>query len=934
MNCARNSTLHPQLREDEALVVENAIRLAIDSIINVLYGVNSARTREYQRMVADRDKEIQRLERRLGETEHELQVFRRQGCASRQVKKEQSQVTGLQTSDDPQVVNESGLEPSSMDTEETAEQQECELSFSLDLLTRPLSHVSSQSHESVLQSSPSRLGLDQACTSHYSESSGISDAARNQTTSPSSSIMVKEEPCDIDDTVLIKWEMSEERIMGALESTSSLNQDKESPDGTKKLENRDRRSFLEKPHADSSGHSITEGENLSWRMRKCKRASTLSARRTSMAVKAGRKRNSPIWDYFEYDSVCNRSKCLAVKGSKVCGALLKGKNPTNLKVHLRSSHKEVNRAYLAKVRESGQPVPSEQEASSWPGSMMETTTGQTTLMQSLQEHDKWEEAMVNMFIETGMSTYLSESIAFKTPGAARINCLIEAKMDTAKQKLKESLREARKLTLCVDGWSKRGLTAAFMGVSACFYHPTSGQVHHALLNLHRMEHPHTQESIARCIDQTLNAWGIEEDKVLIIVTDNGSGIVKAVRLLSDRRREQQSEDSDGRHAGDGMDELWMGSGSEDSGDEEIGGLDLDQPEEGRHSKFQTMPSLTQTLQLMLKDTMKHPSAQSVITKARKLVHSVRKSAVANEDMIKRCGKTLTRDCSTCWISTFDMLKRLLETRAELNQLLEDLGMDTLLTSDWRKLEDLVKLLEPFAINTEQLESDSQPLSHVVPCLLNLEAHLLTTNVEEQLAQVLLNSLRERFSGVLNPDSLQFDATPAGACLMDPSVSLVLQSPDTVPLRRAAQSFVLNLAAQYDPAIASQDDEKASQSPAGASLTVRKKYSYLASHMEANVSSTNQPNATDSLSTELDKYVKDVKQGGCNETPLQFWKSRESVYPKLAPVALDLISAPASLAFVERIFSVSGLLSSGQRNRETISLERHVFLKINKKLLLD
>ncbi|XP_074539429.1 uncharacterized protein LOC141800652 isoform X4 [Halichoeres trimaculatus] len=262
MNCARNSTLHPQLREDEALVVENAIRLAIDSIINVLYGVNSARTREYQRMVADRDKEIQRLERRLGETEHELQVFRRQGCASRQVKKEQSQVTGLQTSDDPQVVNESGLEPSSMDTEETAEQQECELSFSLDLLTRPLSHVSSQSHESVLQSSPSRLGLDQACTSHYSESSGISDAARNQTTSPSSSIMVKEEPCDIDDTVLIKWEMSEERIMGALESTSSLNQDKESPDGTKKLENRDRRSFLEKPHADSSGHSITEGENL------------------------------------------------------------------------------------------------------------------------------------------------------------------------------------------------------------------------------------------------------------------------------------------------------------------------------------------------------------------------------------------------------------------------------------------------------------------------------------------------------------------------------------------------------------------------------------------------------------------------------------------------------------------------------------------------
>lgn len=130
MNCARNNNLLPHLREDEALVVENAIRLAIDSIVNVLYGVNSARTREYQRMVADRDKEIQRLERRLGETEHELQVFRRQGCTSRQVKKEQSPVTGLQTCDDPQEGAQSGLEPSCMDTEEPAGQQECEMSFS------------------------------------------------------------------------------------------------------------------------------------------------------------------------------------------------------------------------------------------------------------------------------------------------------------------------------------------------------------------------------------------------------------------------------------------------------------------------------------------------------------------------------------------------------------------------------------------------------------------------------------------------------------------------------------------------------------------------------------------------------------------------------------------------------------------------------------
>lgn len=229
MNLVKNRTLHPHLRDDEALVVENAIRLAIDSIINVLYGVNSARTHEYQRMVADRDKEIQRLECRLKEIEYELQVLRRQGCTCGMLGKEAAShsLVAPQTSADPQKAEQSGFEPNCVGTEMTAGQQECEMSISLGLFARPPSHVSSQSHESALPSSPSRMGLDQSCTSHSSESSGGSEAARNPPTSPSS-LVVKEEPCDID-TVLIKWEMSEERFGEHQESTGSPCQDKESP---------------------------------------------------------------------------------------------------------------------------------------------------------------------------------------------------------------------------------------------------------------------------------------------------------------------------------------------------------------------------------------------------------------------------------------------------------------------------------------------------------------------------------------------------------------------------------------------------------------------------------------------------------------------------------------------------------------------------------
>jgi len=61
--------------------------------------------------------------------------------------------------------------------------------------------------------------------------------------------------------------------------------------------------------------------------------------------------------------------------------------------------------------------------------------------------------------------------------------------------------------------------------------------------------------------------------------------------------------------------------------------------------------------------------------------------------------------------------------------------------------------------------------------------------------------------------------------------------------------------------------------------------------------------------------------------LDFWLQRTSVYTRLTPLAEDVVAAPASEAFVERIFSVAGMLSSGRRNRMKKSLEMRVFLKL-------
>lgn len=72
---------------------------------------------------------------------------------------------------------------------------------------------------------------------------------------------------------------------------------------------------------------------------------------------------------------------------------------------------------------------------------------------------------------------------------------------------------------------------------------------HVLLNLHRLDHPHNGESTTGCIDLTLETSGINEDKALLVITDNSSNIVKAIRLL----RDQEGQVEGPQEQPDGMD---------------------------------------------------------------------------------------------------------------------------------------------------------------------------------------------------------------------------------------------------------------------------------------------------------------------------------------------------------------------------------------------
>jgi len=67
--------------------------------------------------------------------------------------------------------------------------------------------------------------------------------------------------------------------------------------------------------------------------------------------------------------------------------------------------------------------------------------------------------------------------------------------------------------------------------------------------------------------------------------------------------------------------------------------------------------------------------------------------------------------------------------------------------------------------------------------------------------------------------------------------------------------------------------------------------------------------------QIARYLTDAAEAGgtgAMSNMLDFWSSRRAVCSSILPLAEDLLSAPTSQAYVERVFSLCGLLTAGRR----------------------
>ncbi|XP_063734729.1 zinc finger BED domain-containing protein 4-like isoform X1 [Eleginops maclovinus] len=510
------------------------------------------------------------------------------------------------------------------------------------------------------------------------------------------------------------------------------------------------------------------------------------------------------------------------------------------------------------------------------------------------------------------------------PKKTKISNLIETQYEHERQKFKQRLAAARRVSIGLDLWTKKGLTASFLAISACYFCVEQIKPAHILLALEQVAHPHTALSIKACVDECIQEWAIPKEKILTVITDNGSNMVAAFKNTT---AEETSSEADS-----------PGSETAMESDSEID----DQRYHHVDMEMARTPCVVHTIQLVVHMLQKETTVKRVLDKARSVVKLFRKSSVATQRLLDQCGVIVVNDCPTRWSSTFNMVTRLLTVKDTVCQITNDMGWDSLLTSEWQKLSSLRDLLLPFAEHTKTLQSDTTSMSLVVPALFDLLSHLADFAENSRyrdlatLAEKMRSNLNLRFACLLDPTDEKFSPLAAAACFVNPTVCEILVNVDVADgniqeLLKQAEDYVVKCTflphTRQEDHQSDDDAEEVIEEPEPAPSSKQPVFRFLS---KCRTTRPKQKTSTTSVRQQIIKYKEELSHPITEDTGTDFWLEKsDSFYHSLKPFALDLLAMPASQAFAERVFSITGDLTRGRRNRGRVSLERSAFLKMNR-----
>uniref|UniRef100_A0A8C6P0M1 Uncharacterized protein n=1 Tax=Nothobranchius furzeri TaxID=105023 RepID=A0A8C6P0M1_NOTFU len=512
---------------------------------------------------------------------------------------------------------------------------------------------------------------------------------------------------------------------------------------------------------------------------------------------------------------------------------------------------------------------------------------------------------------------------FTVPKKTKISNLIEKHYENKKATFKKRLSSARKVCIGTDLWTKKGLTASFLGISCCFFCVEQQKPEHLLLALEQLDHPHTAQSIKACVEKCMQEWGILNEKVLTVITDNGSNMVAAFKHSAPEDEDSSSDDPDAS--------ILSESDSKETENLQCQDMGMDR-----------MPCVVHTLQLVVHMINKEESINRVLNKVRSIVKLFRKSSVATQKILDECGLTVVNDCPTRWSSTYEMVARLLKVKESVCEVANEMGWDCLLSSEWQKLKSMQELLQPFAEHTQTLQSDTMSMSLILPALFDLLSHLAdveqnTSRDVAALARKMEGNVNQRFAWVLDPSDDKFSPLVAAACFLNPTVcqTLLNVADDNIQeLLKQAEGYVVRCSQTQENHSDLEElngPEPAPPAAASSSSSASSSSRQPVFRFLSKFRTKPKPKSSKcSVRQQMSQYKEELSQSITCETGMEFWLGKCDTFDhSLKPLALDILAMPASQPFAERVISITGDLTRGKRNRAEFTLARSAFLKMNR-----
>ena len=672
------------------------------------------------------------------------------------------------------------------------------------------------------------------------------------------------------------------------------------------------------------------------------------------SISVGRPKKSPVWDYFYYDTSTDKSVCQVVRSSEassadadetcVCGHAVAGKFPTNMKNHLKRSHPKEYQLILSKEESLAK-----EKAMKKPKELQRKRSGQMTLGEAFQRKYDTQSSRYRMITRrlaifvgsTNVPNSLVENVEFQSlletldprypvPGRTLIGKEIDRVLLAMKTNVEMFLSEAHKISLCSDIWTKKGMSSSYLGVTAHFFTWQDHRRHRVTLAVRKMPHPHNAESIRSLIDEVLKEWNIPCSKICAILTDSASNMVKAFQRERERTDlEEESEDEE--------EEIEEG---DESYEDDFEDRELDHDVMFK-SFCKRLSCFAHTLQLVVNKFCDDHSFAAILKRVRALVKKMNKSSKATEMLLSLCHKKLVSSCPTRWSSTYLMIARLLEVRGSLTQVLEKLEWDNLAMSEWKALENIQKLLKPFAQYTSLVGGEEYTtLSSVIPVIMEINLHLEEMKEVSEMANVsrlLQSELKRRFRKYTDPSDPDHEPLCLMATMLDPRYRLLLN-----PIQMESTKRQLLVALKE-----AAGNNGGSNSPSSGAVTVTpvvsqdeteeppvKRFHHLSKLLQERArEGIEQVAKTPPGKQELEHYLQNFQPLSDQMDAVDFWVENEKTYPLLSSMAVDILTIPGSSTAVERVFSVAGESTSGKRNRlADKNLEREVLIRKNKMYL--